>query len=84
MSAPADAILRGWRVLATDDNARSPLTSPVRRQAALGPQPVAPTISAGEGAAQGGAEFGDLLLGHLRRQDRLRPVEGAGPLVQLD
>ncbi len=41
-------------------------------------------ISAGEGTAQGDAEFGDLPLGHLGRQDRLRPVERAGPLVQFD
>jgi hypothetical protein len=44
----------------------------------------AATISLGQGTAQGGGEFGDLLLGHLGRQDRLRPVEGAGPLVQFD
>ena len=44
----------------------------------------AATISVGQGTAQGGAEFGGLPLGHLGRQDRLRSVEGAGPLVQLD
>lgn len=43
-----------------------------------------PTASLGQGAAQGGGEFGDLPLRHLGRQDRVRPVEGAGPLVQLD
>ena len=40
--------------------------------------------SVGVGPAQGGAELGDLPLGHPGRQDRLRPVEGAGPLVQFD
>jgi hypothetical protein len=39
------------------------------------------TISVGEGAPKDVAEFGDLPLGHLGGQDRLRSMEGAGPLV---
>src|SRR3954453_12409415 len=41
-------------------------------------------LSLSQGAAQDGAELGDLALRYVGRQRRLGPVERAGPLVQLN
>src|SRR5690349_10199561 len=42
------------------------------------------TRHVGQGTPQDGAEFGELPLRHVGRQDCQRPVERAGPLVELD
>lgn len=42
------------------------------------------STSLGKCAVQGCGEFGDLPLRHLGGQNRLRAMECAGPLVQLD
>jgi hypothetical protein len=48
------------------------------------PDATRPQWLSGKGAPQDSPEFGDLPLGHVSRQDGLRPVEGSGPLMKLD